>query len=187
MGEIKYEKNMINGITYLILRSIGLPEEYRSDIWSLLCAADMEFVPPLSARSDTTQSKLKGTLDEDTVPKEYFDRMLKQQYILAIADDKVIGFMTFISDHVLSVTENEIECVYISTVIVDKTYRNRGITRCFYDQMMREFSEKRIATRTWSTNHSHIHLLGSIGFELIKRIKDDRGEGIDTVYFCTRS
>jgi hypothetical protein len=38
-------------------------------------------------------------------------------------------------------------------------------------------------TRTWSTNASHLDLLDELGFDLIKRVEDDRGDGIDTVYY----
>jgi len=40
-----------------------------------------------------------------------------------------------------------------------------------------------IATRTWSLNSAHIHILEKLGFALVKRLVDHRGPGIDTVYY----
>ena len=43
--------------------------------------------------------------------------------------------------------------------------------------------EKNIATRTWSTNYSHMHILDNLGFKLVQRDINDRGVNIDTVYY----
>lgn len=43
--------------------------------------------------------------------------------------------------------------------------------------------DKKLKTRTWSTNDAHIHILQSIGFVMVKNIDNDRGIGINTLYF----
>ena len=43
--------------------------------------------------------------------------------------------------------------------------------------------EPYVTTRTWDSNDRHLDLLSDLGFELLTRIEDDRGEGIDTVYY----
>ena len=47
------------------------------------------------------------------------------------------------------------------------------------------FREKHrpLLTRTWSGNLQHIRILESLGFKLLKTIKNHRGKGIDTLYF----
>ena len=46
------------------------------------------------------------------------------------------------------------------------------------------FPDRSIFTRTWSTNAAHIKILDKFNFEIIKCIENDRGDGIDTVYFA---
>ncbi len=41
----------------------------------------------------------------------------------------------------------------------------------------------RISTRTWSQNDPQINTLMKKGFSIVKRIPDDRGPGVDTLYF----
>lgn len=54
----------------------------------------------------------------------------------------------------------------------------------FYKQLFARLEENdTVTTRTWSTNHSHIHVLMKLGFELVKKIDNSRGEGVDTVYY----
>jgi hypothetical protein len=52
-----------------------------------------------------------------------------------------------------------------------------------YDVILNERKGKNIATRTWSTNFSHMHILDKLGFKLVQRDLDDRGVNIDTVYY----
>ena len=37
--------------------------------------------------------------------------------------------------------------------------------------------------RTWSTNAAQMHLMGKLGYVERARLVDDRGEGVDTVYY----
>lgn len=49
-----------------------------------------------------------------------------------------------------------------------------------------KISGSRITLRTWSTNGAQEHILDKLGYSLVRRLKDDRGEGIDTVYFVKK-
>ena len=49
-----------------------------------------------------------------------------------------------------------------------------------------KFPGSRITLRTWSTNGAQEHILDKLGYSLVRRLKDDRGEGIDTVYFVKK-
>ena len=37
--------------------------------------------------------------------------------------------------------------------------------------------------RTWSTNRAQAHLMPELGFEEVLRLPNDRGCGVDTVYY----
>lgn len=73
--------------------------------------------------------------------------------------------------------------VYISTLIVHPDMRRRGIANKLYARMLKKHSTRYIFTRTWSTNMGHIRILSTLKFYEHLRLEDDRGEGIDTVYF----
>ena len=55
-----------------------------------------------------------------------------------------------------------------------------------YDVILNERKEKNIATRTWSTNYAHMHILNNLGFKLVQRDINDRGPNIDSVYYLKK-
>ena len=165
----------------MITYTSTLTERQKQDIWALLCAADGEFVPPLSARTQTTQAHLSGGKAQ-SAPQAYFEGLLKQSFLLAEEDGAVVGFLSFIPVR----RDLGFACNYISTIIVEKSHRNRGITSQMYRKLFEISGNTPIATRTWSQNAAHIALLGKLGFREHSRIPNDRGEGVDTVYFVRK-
>lgn len=167
-----------------------LPDIYHDDIVRLLVMTDKEFVPPLSARSDTTQTDfhaMAAAQGEKCSISLYFKALLRQGFILAIADDKVVGFLSYIKDYVIL---NEIEVpeknAYVSTICVDPGYRRRGITNHFYELLEANPDNQLVYTRTWSQNDSHLGLLRRRNYECILEVADDRASGISTVYYAKR-
>ena len=161
--------------TYLPIQLTG---KYASQVKGILYESDKEFIPPLSARHGTTEEHL----DEDTgsgIPMDYLDVMLKQQFILALDHRKVIGFVSYIPDS----SALGCQCVYISTGIVKPEYRNKKVTEEMLRALFWLYEDETFITRTWSTNRACISLLEKTGFELLKTVSDDRGEGIDTLYY----
>ena len=153
-------------------------------IMELLTLCDHEFVPPLSSRNSTTQSRLNVSGQNSAVPYEYFENIRIQPAFVVLEGGKVIGFMSFKKNYVsheipMSMTPN----VYITTVIVHPRCRNRGITNKLYCALLERFTGYHIFTRTWSTNDSHTRILSSRKFYEFRRLEDDRGDGIDTVYY----
>ena len=154
-------------------------------IMDLLKMCNREFVPPLSSRNSTTQSMLSvGEDAELDVPYEYFEHIRTQPAFVALENRKVIGFMSLKKDYVSEEIPPAMQPnIYITTVIVHPSFRNRGITAGFYSALFKKFVGCHVFTRTWSTNTSHTRILTSRKFYEYSRIKDDRGEGIDTVYY----
>lgn len=160
-----------------------LDQNQLDQIFKLICDADKEFVPPLSSRNSTTQTNLSENADRGELPYEYFEGIKDQAAILAVEDNKIIGFMSFIPEKCVKMGKKQIHALYLSTIIVDKENRRRGISYGMYQFLLDKYKDKNIITRTWSTNLGHLELLKKLGFQLIKCIPDDRGEGIDTVYY----
>lgn len=159
-------------------------EGHLEDLMDLLILCDREFVPHLSARESTTQSDLSPTANETVKPVSYFENIRRQPAFLAMEGGHVIGFMSFKRDYVCEeILPTTCPNIYITTVIVHPGHRHRGITNALYGRLFRRFGWLNVFTRTWSTNTSHIRILSSLKFYEHCRKSDDRGEGIDTVYY----
>lgn len=156
---------------------------YQEDVWEILSASEKEFIPPLSERSFTTQQSFSEEKDDNTGLTRYYQQMLQQEFILAIDKEKVIGFLTFIPDYILKLEGKKYECDYVTTIVVSPGFRGDGIARKMYHTFFENRRGKNFATRTWSTNYSHIHLLKKMDFELVALFPNDRGDGKDTVYY----
>ena len=163
----------------------SIKEKYAEDIKALLKEADLEFVPPLSSRSGTTQTELLDAVGEAGSIEPYYKSISRQWAILAIANGKVLGFMSLIPNHnIPNISESLEKNVYLSTIIVSREYRKSGIAEKLYCALLSKFSNRRIFTRTWSTNFAHLNLLDKKDFYEILNEENGRGEGIDTVYYC---
>lgn len=160
-----------------------LTSAHEAGVWNLLASVDSEFVPPLSSRESTTDRVLFGRKTGDNGPKDYFETMKKQSFILAVQNDTVIGFLSFIPDHSVMIDGKEFTCDYVSTLAVAREERGRGITRKMYTRLFLVRPNRCCATRTWSLNEAHLRILHELGFRLASRLPDDRGQGIDTVYY----
>ncbi len=159
---------------------------YGDEIRRLLEVANKEFVPPLSGREGTTQ---ESGLDEtqNNALDEYYDQCINQTFILTRTGNEVHGFLSFRQGYRTDAIGTYEPSNYASTLIVDPDHRRQGYARKMYQTLLGDLPsdlyEPYVTTRTWSTNDSHITLLDELGFELITRIEDDRGAGIDTVYY----
>ncbi|MBO4897222.1 MAG: GNAT family N-acetyltransferase [Clostridia bacterium] len=155
-------------------------------ILQILTECSDEFVPPLTSRNSTTQSDFSDTSESGgEVPYAYYDMIKNQSALIAEdADGAVMGFMSYKTDYTNGIiTEDYLPDIYISTVIAAKDFRRRGVTKSLYNALCEKYADQNIFTRTWSTNISHSCLLQSFGFSEFHRIKNDRGDGIDTVYY----
>lgn len=166
--------------------------DLKNQVKSILYSCDKEFLPALSLRENSTQTKLKypSKYVSSHKPISYYKTMIKQSFILAMDGRSVVGFMSFIYDYKNDVYDKAIDTdinLYITTLCVKKIYRGNRISYKLYEKIESlKVQDKRIgyiSTRTWSENHTHLKTLYNLGYHLIKTISNDRGEGIDTVYF----
>ena len=144
-----------------------------------------EFVPPLSTRMSTHQSKLDDLVDSGNGVRAYFDELSTQPFVLALDDDgRVLAFLSFIENYQLDFLDCGKGSDYISTICTRKEYRRRGLASQLYAFVENELRPRLITIRTWSTNDSQLSLLKNRGYRLVEQIKDGRGQGIDTVYYA---
>jgi ribosomal protein S18 acetylase RimI-like enzyme len=168
-------------------------ERFAAGIRRLLVAADDEFVPPLSAREGTTQTEgldeaapADGSVGEAI--EDYHSQCLRQHLVACHDDGTLRGFMSFRDGYTTPELEGYHPSNYVSTVIVAPEYRRRGLARRMYRTVLSDLpgavTDPYVTTRTWSTNDSHLALLDELGFENVATVPDDRGDGIDTVYYA---
>ena len=157
--------------------------KYRQELLEILEENDKAFVPPLSQRTNTTQTDLQGNTEGSIA--QYLDGVMEQSVLVMLEADEVLGFVSFRENFVSDVIkEKSLPNIYISTVVVRAKARGRSLTKKAYAYLFQIlYPERRIFTRTWSTNEAHIKILKAFGFTELKRIENDRGAGIDTVYF----
>ncbi len=153
-------------------------------VYALLAACGDEFVPPLSARHSTSQADLDGTERHDGVGA-YFAEMRSQPIVLAVEGDELLGFLSYRPDFELDFLAEK--SVYVTTVCVASAHRRRGIASALYGHVEERVAPQTVSLRTWSTNTPQIGALRKRGYECARTIENDRGPGVDTVYFIKRS
>jgi bisphosphoglycerate-dependent phosphoglycerate mutase family 1 len=165
-----------------------LNEEQEKLVYQICVKADTDFVPPLSARTNSIQKfrDIPNVPNSDG-PKIFFEEIKKEQFVFIINNGRIEGFMSFIKDYEMHAGDEIIICDYITTIIIDSRNRNKGYTKKMYDAILNERKDRTIGTRTWSTNHSHLHILDKLGFKLVHTDKDDRGVNIDSVYYVKKN
>ena len=159
-------------------------EYYREQIIALLLESDGDFLPPLSSRTSTKDSTFSSECANCSGVLSYYKAMNSQMILCATVDGSPVGFVSFYENYEGGEEPN----IYVSTLVVAKSARGCGLTSKMYAYLFDEvYAECHIYTRTWSTNAAHTKILSRFGFSELKRIKDDRGEGIDTVYYVRRA
>jgi len=160
---------------------------HAADVERLLAAADDEFVPPLTGpgRADVARSDGEGgpgTLDE------YVERCLARPMIGAFDGDDLVGFSSFRPLDRAPALDGHLPTNHVSILIVDPAYRGRDLAGATYRRLLSDLPADRrrpyVSTKTWSTNRAHLRVLDDLGFACVERRPDDRGEGVDTVYYA---
>ena len=159
-------------------------DKYVKEIKTLITQSDKEFIPALSSLSSTTQQTLTPSTANNSCDA-YFAATLNQNILLALdANDNVLGFMSYRENYTCPHIDKEtFNNLYVTTVITHIQSRKRGVASAFYQYLKDLYPEHEIFTRTWSTNISHSKILCAQDFVVHAVLPNDRGEGIDTVYF----
>lgn len=157
---------------------------FEKDIIEMLVESDEDFVPPLSKRSSTLDKNFSTASTKNGI-LSYYLGMKEQQILGAFEDGELIGFVSyrenFVSEEIAS---SELPNIYVSTLVLSKKARGKGVTKKMYAYLFRDpYADRKVFTRTWSANGAHTKILIDFGFFEIIRKENDRGIGIDTVYY----
>ncbi|MBR7095233.1 MAG: GNAT family N-acetyltransferase [Clostridia bacterium] len=155
--------------------------QYRGAILALLEESDEDFLPPLSRRRSTKDQTFSGEAAVGAGVLSYYEAMSRQEILVAVIDGEMAGFVSFYENF----EGGEAPNIYVSTLVVAKAARGRGLTAKMYDHLFNTLvPDRHVYTRTWSTNAAHAKILARFGFTEYKRLPNDRGCGIDTVYYA---
>ena len=170
---------------------IGVPdtERVKREIWELLLACDQDFLPPLSERVGSSQKRWEETPKKDAAegPRAYFEEMIRQPFVILRKQGRLIGFMTFKMRDTSVEVPGYSSSNYATTLCIDPAYRGRHLAERLYAFLEEELPPQAAAPcltlRTWSTNYAQLHILEKRGYICCRRLPNDRGKGVDTVYF----
>jgi len=171
------------------VRFIRQPTAEEAAIRRLLSAADEAFVPPLT---DDTRGAISrpGDGPGPTSIEEYVAACLDRPLLGAFDGGQLVGFASLEPRTDGGPLADYTPTTHVSVLVVDEAYRGEGIaTRCYenlLDTLPSKLPQSAISTKTWSTNRAHIAILGSLGFDCVHRVEDDREPGVDTVYYARR-
>jgi len=148
-----------------IIRFANSKDEYKK-LLDFFRIVDRDFYPPLSNRCS-----LKAYLDS-IVSKGVILYFLKNRKIIGL-----VGYYYFSTTY---------DSAYIKIIAILKECRGKKfgtalIGKCFLD--LKNNNSKKVRIKTWSTNKISIHLYEKFGFKEYDVIKNDRGYGVDTIYF----
>ena len=159
-------------------------ESFYPEVLALLEQADGDFVPPLSARSSSTQKDLSESTVRSSGVLEYFTQLKSQRFAVVTEQGRLIAFVSWRENYTCGqISPDTFPNIYITTLIVRPEARGRGVTTALYQALFAHYADRHIFTRTWSTNAAHIRVLEKYGFSVTAVLKDHRGPGIHTVYF----
>lgn len=155
-----------------------------------------DFVPPLHKRGEDGLNVLVDNGFTGDSFYAYVSHYHEFGFVRAFDNDKLVGVMVYKYKEQCQQDDDDLNNYpqhYVSCIVIDKPYRNLGLTTKLYDVLMKNIpSGECVATRTWRSekteysNGAHLHILDKLGFEINKVIKDDRGKGIDTVHAVKR-
>lgn len=159
--------------------------KYQEDVINMMKRSDNDFVPPLSARTSTTQSDLTSKVGSEQGLLSYYSEMNKQQILGVFEEERLIAFVSYKENYSSKeVPEESLPNIYLSTLLLKPEARGKHLTYKLYDYLFNTlYPNSSVFTRTWSTNFAHLKILSKFGFEEYINKPNDRGEGIDTVYY----
>jgi len=136
-------------------------------IIDFIILVDKDFYPPISKRKRI----------EDYV----LDSLAEPHYVLVVWDnDTIIGSVCTCLDM------PEKGEGYIYWLAILPNYRTQGLATKLINNVekyLRKNTYNKIKVRTWSTNMASIALYTKLGFSTDYVIKNERGNGVDSIYF----
>jgi len=161
----------------------------RDGVTRLLEHVDEEFVPALTSGARSAVSRAPGEAGATDI-QGYVERCLDRPMIGVFDEDRLVGFCSFKRLEDANALSAFTPTNHVEIIAVDESHRGRGLATRMYRTLLSDLPSAwrapSVSTKTWDTNAAHIAVLENLGFEEVARIPDDRGAGVDTLYFARR-
>lgn len=178
---LENKKNQELNIVLILNEQMAKEEKYIRTAKEILFSNNLEFTPTLFERIE-----YPGTLEEKVnyaINKKINDGY---NYILAIENNEVVGFTEFVKGEFLY-KGKLMDSLNVGMSAVHKKHHGRGIAKLLYtflDSLVHDFGAEIVVRKTWSTNYKQLRLYEKFGYIEADRVKNLRGEGIDSISFC---
>ena len=118
--------------------------------------------------------------------KTILNKWKKQRFTVCVDGDVLLSFVQYKENFTNDkISNDDLPNIYLSTIIRPE-YRGQKVTQNLYGTLFDIYKDSCVFTRTRSTNAPHIKILLKFDFETIATLKNDRGIGVDTIYFSKR-
>ena len=165
-----------------------LTEKEKQEIYEILEACDQDFWPPLSERAGTAEKHLTGDSSHNPGVTDYYRELMTQKNFLWKQGERTIAFLSFRPEYHCPQLSRFPKVCYLTTLCLLKEFRGKGLSVRIYRDVLEylhsRYPDATPTLRTWSTNGPQIHLMKKLHFEPVAVLKDDRGPGVDTIYFA---
>ena len=165
-----------------------LTEREKQEIFQILDACDQDFYPPLSKRAGTAEKHLTENSSHHPGVTDYYRELMAQKNFLWKQGERTIAFLSFRPEYQCPQLAQFPKVCYLTTLCLLKEFRGKGLSVRIYQDVLgylrSRYPESTPALRTWSTNGAQLHLMEKLHFEPVAVLKDDRGPGVDTIYFA---
>lgn len=165
-----------------------LTEKEKGEIFEILSACDRDFCPPLSERGGTAEKNLTGDNSHNPGVTDYYRELMTQKNFLWKQGGRTIAFLSFRPEYKCPQLSRFPRVCYLTTLCLLKEFRGKGLSVRIYREVLQylrsRYPDATPALRTWSTNGAQIHLMEKLHFEQVAVLQNDRGPGVDTVYFA---
>ncbi|MFB6109037.1 MAG: GNAT family N-acetyltransferase [Haloplanus sp.] len=172
------------------IRRVRRRGRYRESVADLLADFDDAFVPPLTGSDRDAVARSSDEHGPATLGG-YVERCLDRPMLGAFDGDDLVGFCSFHPVVRSRYLDGYTPANHVSILLVRRPYRNRGVATRFYRRLLTDLDSALrrpyVTTKTWSTNHAHLRVLDKHGFDCVARVEDDRGDGVDTVYYAAET
>jgi ribosomal protein S18 acetylase RimI-like enzyme len=145
------------------------------ELYNFFELVNNDFIPPISKRRGLPKKKEIENFTKKMI------RGKKSTMIIFESNRKINGIICFSEDY----WKNK-NIPHIVEFAVHKSHRHKGVGTLLLEyifNLLERKGYKSVTIRTWSTNKLALNLYRKVGFKKIKTIKNDRGKGIDTIYF----
>lgn len=137
----------------------------------LLEECDGDFSPRLSTRHDNLHYDFN---DGNGSMMEYLYSLMKWSVNIVFIDGNIAAVCFY---------EDREDYTYLSLIVVGHDYRGMKLASKLYASIEDNAVNNTVRLRTSSRNESQLAVLAKRGYELVETLKDDRGEGVDTLKF----